>query len=174
MSDVKCQAKGFSLLELIIYVAVLSIITMIVAGIFISINRGGGQVEARSEVNSNIRFAVERIAGDLRSATSTSVISFPASISTPTNVLTFTAGSDSISYATTTDGRLQRSLNSNPETVTSEFVIIDFLKFTLVENENIALGRTFRSIVVEISMSYKSDSPDWQYSESKRTTISLR
>jgi prepilin-type N-terminal cleavage/methylation domain-containing protein len=168
------KQKGFSLLELIIYVAVLSVLTMIVAGIFISINRGGGQAEARSEVNSNIRFAVEKISGDLRSATSTSVISYPASTSTPLNILTFTIGGDTISYATTTDGRLQRSMNSNPETITSDAVNIDFLKFTKVQNENAVLGKIFLSIVVEIGMSYKSDSPDWQYSENKKTAVSLR
>lgn len=168
------KQKGFSLLELIIYVAVLSVVAMIVAGIFISLNKGGGQNEARSEVNSAIRFSLERISQDLKSATSTSIISDPSGTTTASVILTFSAGPDTISYSTTTDNRLQRSLNGSPETLTSDKVEIIFLKFVRLENKNNVLNKTFTSIQTEISGRYKSENPDWQYSESKKTTISLR
>jgi prepilin-type N-terminal cleavage/methylation domain-containing protein len=166
--------KGFSLLELIIYVAILSALTMVTANIFITINRGGGQNEARAEVNSALRFSMEKIASDLRSATSTSTILNPASTTTPKNFLEISVGGNNIKYATTTDNFLKREFNSSPENLTSDRVSITKLTFTRLENKNIFLDKTFISIQIEIGAKYNSDSPDWQYNENKKTTVSLR
>ncbi len=156
------------------YVAILSIVTMVVAGIFISINRGRGEVETRSEANSNLRFAIEKISQDLRAATSSAAITSPASTSTPTNTLTLTLGANTIEYSTTTTNQLQRKLNGTPENITSDTVKIDSLSFTRLENRNAVLNKIFASVKVEMKISYKSESPDQQYEEKKETTISIR
>ncbi len=168
------RAKGFSLLELLIYIAILAIVTMVIVGVFLSLNRGRGEVETRSEVNSNLRFAIEKISQDLRAATSSAAIISPASTSTASNVLTIIVGADTISYATTTDNLLQRSVNGTPENITSDTVKIDSLSFTRLENRNAVLNKIFASVNVEMKISYKSESPDQRYEESKETTIGIR
>jgi type II secretory pathway pseudopilin PulG len=70
------REKGFSLLELLIYMALLAMILPVIAVIFLSVNSGRVRNEVRSAVNSNLRFAVEKIADDLRAATS---VTTPAS-----------------------------------------------------------------------------------------------
>jgi type II secretory pathway pseudopilin PulG len=66
------REKGFSLLELLIYMALLAMILPVIAVIFLSVNSGRVSNEVRSEVNSNVRFAVDKIGVDLRAATSVS------------------------------------------------------------------------------------------------------
>lgn len=174
-SGVRCRS-GFSLLELLIYIAILAVMMTVVVGIFISLNKGRGASEARGEVNSNIRFAVEKISQDLRSATSSAAITSPNSTSTPTGILTIIIGSDTISYATTTDNKLQRSKNGVPETVTSDAVKINSLSFKRLENINPIFGTStaFVSVEVNVSAGYRSESPDWQYEESKKATVGIR
>jgi len=63
------RRKGFSLLELLIYMALLAIIMVVIVAIFISVGSGNTRNQVQSEVNSNLRFAVEKIEDDLRAAT---------------------------------------------------------------------------------------------------------
>jgi type II secretory pathway pseudopilin PulG len=73
--DIK-KNDGFSLLELLIYMALLAGIMVGIVAIFTSVNGGRARNEVQSEVNANLRFAVEKIQDDLRAATS---ITTPAS-----------------------------------------------------------------------------------------------
>lgn len=168
------QTSGLSLLELLIYIAILAVLTLFIAGIFISISRGRGASEARSEVNSNIRFAIEKISQDLRAATSSAAINTPNSTTTPTSVLNITLGANTIEYATTTAGQLRRSLDGSPENITSDLVEVNSLSFKRLQNRNQILGKDFISIEINIGARYKSESPDWQYKENKKTTIGIR
>jgi prepilin-type N-terminal cleavage/methylation domain-containing protein len=160
------SCRGFSLFELLVYITILSIVMLIIAGTFLALNRGRGSSEARAEVNSNLRFAVEKIARDLKAATS---ITQPSSTSTPTNTLAITVEGNSVSYSLDAG-----SLKKGGEAITSDKVVIESLQFTRFENTNPVLGKTIISVKVEISGRYNSTNPDEQYSASKETTISLR
>jgi type II secretory pathway pseudopilin PulG len=70
------RSDGFSLLELLVYMALLAIVMLFIGNIFIGINTGRGKGEAQVEVNSNLRFAFQKIEADLRAATS---VTTPAS-----------------------------------------------------------------------------------------------
>ncbi|MEK9154830.1 MAG: prepilin-type N-terminal cleavage/methylation domain-containing protein [Patescibacteria group bacterium] len=170
------QNNGFTLLELLVYVAILSVVTIILSDIFISFSRGRGQSEAYSEVNSNIMFTIEKISQDLRSATSSVAITMPISTSTPTNILSAVVGASTITYATSTAGQLLRTVGSDSYSITSDLVNVDALTFKRLENINPVFGvnMAFTSVEINITMSYKSQSPDWQYSQSKKTTIGIR
>src|SRR5437867_1271689 len=74
--------SGFTLLELIIYMAGLAVVMVLIVGIFVSLNNGRGRAQAQTEVNSNLRFAIDKIESDLRSASAVSV---------PSNVPTYAA-----------------------------------------------------------------------------------
>lgn len=166
--------KGFSLLELLIYVAILSVVTLSVAGIFVYINKGRGQTESKAEVNSNLRFAIEKISQDLRYATSVTTPANPSSTSTS---LILNSGGSTITYCIAI-GFLRRQVggacDQNSESITSDSVIMSDALFTRLENINNIFNKTIVSIRINITAAYNSSSPDYEYSETKNTTVSLR
>jgi len=166
--------KGFGLLELLIYLAILAIISLIVVNIFLSLNRARGQSVSQNEVNSNLRFASERIAQDIRSATA---VTTPSATSTPTSTLDMTISGATVSYCIAGE-QLRRQIggtcDASSEKITGDAVTVSTsTTFTRYENTNTVLGKTIISIEFFLYMSYNSNSPDWQYSGSKRTTVSL-
>lgn len=164
------KRKGFTLLELVIYISVLSIITVVVADSFLILNKGRGGVEAKSELNSNFRFAVEKIKRDI--ATADNLIS-PADTIASSTVLDLTIGSSSIKY-TLSNNRIARQIDDQAiEYITSDTVKITNLYFTRLENTNSVLNKKRISVEFNIFGVYNSTSPDWQYSQSEKTSIDL-
>lgn len=163
--------RGFTLLELLIYVVVLAVVTTVISSLFISLNRGRGQMESRSEVNSNLQFAMEKISRDLKYASS---VALPdAANSTSTSLIISVYGS-TVTYDVSS-GRLRRQIGSEtPQAITSDKVTVAVPVFTRLENTNQVLGKTAVSIEIDIIMAYDSQSPDYQYSERKKTTVAVR
>lgn len=169
------RQRGASLMELLIYIAVLVIMAGIISGIFIAMSKGKGASEARTEVTSGLRFVLEKMAQDLRSATSSVAIMTPSSTTTPpTATLTIQVGGDTITYSTTTDHRLKRYVNSNYEIVSADMIKINTLTFKRLEAVNSILGKTYVNVEINASASHRSDSPDAQYSETVKTTVGIR
>ena len=167
------KQQGFSLIELLIYMAILSGLMVIVTNTFISISRGGGQSGARSEVNSAIRFSTERIRQDLKNATSTSPIITPILVtSSSTLKLTTTAGTP-ITY-NVSSGKLLRNDNGTVSTTTGPNIFVNAPIFTRLENYNSVLQATTTSIQIDMTFSYNSSSTDWIYSDRLRTTVMVR
>ncbi|MFA6407210.1 MAG: prepilin-type N-terminal cleavage/methylation domain-containing protein [Candidatus Paceibacterota bacterium] len=165
--------KGFSLLELLIYTAILAIVTVVIAGAFTTLNRGRGRSEAQVEVNSNLRFAIDLIAQDLRSATA---ISVPATANATSSSLSAIVSGVAVNYCITSSTLRRQSAgacSASSEAVTSNLVLVDSLLFTRLENTNATLSKTIISIETSLALSYNSSSPDWQYSSSKKTTVAL-
>ena len=166
--------SGFSLLELLIYMGVLSLIVLGVAAIFIAIQGGGTRSQVQSEVNSNLRFAVEKIEDDLRSATS---ITAPASLGAVSTTLTMSASGTTISYCVVSS-TLRRQIGgacaASSDAITDPTVLVATSTFTRFENTNSVLNRTEISVQTDISMSYNGTGPEEQYSEEKITTTALR
>jgi len=166
------RSCGVTLLELLIYIAILSGLMVVVSDAFISLSKGRGQSEARSEVNSAIRFASDIIKQDIKNATA--VIS--PSLGTPGSALTLTVGGVPIVYDIT-GGILRRSVGGTPENVTGGSVSVDVPTFTRIENFNPnigASGATTTAIQVVMTMRYNSSSGDWAYVDTLRTTATLR
>ena len=103
-------SPGFSLLELLIYMALIAIIMVAIIGIFTAVNGGRGRNEVQSAVNSNLRFAVEKIEDDLRAATS---ISTPVPAGISSNILQMTTASGTVIYCVSS-GTLWRAATSTP------------------------------------------------------------
>jgi type II secretory pathway pseudopilin PulG len=101
---------AFSLLELLIYMALIAIIMVVIISIFVGVNGGRGRNEVQSEVNSNLRFAVEKIQDDLRAATSVSAPT-PAGISS--SILQIATASGTVVYCVSS-GTLWRAVTSTP------------------------------------------------------------
>ncbi|MBI2984810.1 MAG: prepilin-type N-terminal cleavage/methylation domain-containing protein [Candidatus Kerfeldbacteria bacterium] len=157
---------GFSLLELLIYVAVLSLVTVALSGIFATINQARARAEARAEVDSILRFAMERIETDLRQA---SAVSDPPSAGAQSSILSMTLAGPTVTYEVV-DGQLRR----NAEPITPPTITVTNVTFTRLENKNTTLDRTVVSIQTVLTQQYSTANPEYQYAQSKISTTSLR
>ncbi|MBI5742368.1 MAG: hypothetical protein HZA25_00835 [Candidatus Niyogibacteria bacterium] len=157
---------GFSLLELLIYVAVLAIIVVVMASSFLSFSKGWSRATARSEVNSNLRFAMEKIVQDVKAAATTTIPGYAGAVS-PT--LTLTVGGSSVTYDVV-GGVLRRG----GEPITASTTLISNPSFLRLENANTSLATTTVSIRISLTAAYNSTGPDWQFSSSATTTATMR
>ncbi len=161
--------KGFSLLELLIYVAILAVLVVIVANTFISLSRGSGQSQARSEVDSALKFAAELIKQDIKNA---SAITTPASGGSSSS-LTLTRGGATIVYDVAS-GVLRRTVNAGaPQNITGSNITVSSPTFTRVENTNTVFSATDISIQIKMTFAYNSTSPSWNYTTSLQSTVNL-
>lgn len=161
---------GFTLIELLIYVAILSVMSVVVADTFLTLNKGRGNIEAKSEVNSNFNFAIEKIKRDL---TVSGALNFPAVAGASAPTLDLTIAGDNVKYAVL-DYRLTRQVNAQlPEPLTSDKVKITDLNFLRLENVNAVLNKKRVSVEISIAGAYNSASPDWQYAQDQKTTVDL-
>lgn len=165
----RLRSRGMSLLELLLYIAILSGLMVVVSDAFISLSKGRGQAEARSEVNSAIRFAAERVKQDIKNA---SAISTP-SLGTPASTLSLTVSGLPVVYDTL-GGVLRRTEGGITASTTGSFVSVDTPLFTRFENYNSVLNATTTTIQTEMTFRYNSASTDWAYSDTLRTTASMR
>ena len=161
--------RGISLLELLIYIALLAGLMVVVSDAFISLSKGRGQSQARSEINSALRFSVEKIRQDLKGATA---VSSPL-LGTASSSLTMTAGGATVTYDVIL-GVLRRTENTVVATTTASSVFVDPPIFTRLENYNTILNATTTTIQMLLTMRYGGSSTDWMYSESLRTTVTIR
>lgn len=169
------NAAGFSLLELLIYTAVSSVLILVVTQGLLSLHRGRGQTQARTEVHANLRFAIDKIAYDLQSASSVSVPAFAGEVS---SALSLISASGSLIEHCLLNGVLYRQTGApctgSSPAVSGSAVKVEALSFRRIENANAVLSKTFTSIEVTLTMRYKSASPDFQYARTSKTTVSLQ
>jgi type II secretory pathway pseudopilin PulG len=162
--------RGFTLLELMLYLGILSFMSVILAGSFVSLTSGRAQSEARTEVDANIRFAVEHVIRDITGATGVVVPGVGGTGSS----LQLTAGSDTIVYALS-GGALQRTLNAGAaERLTSDRVVIDAFTVTRSDNYNSVLVATTTTISILLTVRYNSTASEWSYTSSMRASATLR
>jgi type II secretory pathway pseudopilin PulG len=170
MKMISKKVIGFTLIELLIYIAILSIMTVVVADSFLILNKGRGGVEAKSELNSNFRFTVERMKRDITAA---SALNSPATTAATSTTLSLTIGTSTVNYALSAN-RVSRQVDSNPlEYITADTVKINSLFFTRLENINTVLNKKRISVEINISGAYNSASPDYQYFQSDKTSVDL-
>lgn len=161
-------SRGFSLLELLIYLAILSIMSVVLATAFITLTRGRSQNEARTEVQANARFAMDKISQDIANASS---ITSPTT--TVSNTLQLVVNGATVQYAVS-NGQLQRTVGGNPDAVTSTRVTVDAPVFTRADNYNAVLNATTTSVQTQLTVHYNTTSPDWTYAVTMRGTTSPR
>lgn len=164
------RVRGFSLLELLIYIAILAGLMVVISDAFISLSKGRGRAEARGEVNSAIRFAAERIKQDLKGA---SAVTTPI-LGTPSATLQATVSGVTVLYDVS-GGQLRRTENAgSPVLVTGTNVTVDTPTFTRLENYNSVLQATTTAIQASMTFRYNASSTDWTYAATLRTAVDLR
>ena len=137
---------------------------------FISLSKGQGQSQARADVNSAIRFSTELFRQDIKNAT---VVTTPI-MGTASTTLNLTVGGTVIIYDILA-GQLRRKEGAAaPIAVTSGNIAVTSLLFTRQENYNSITLATTTAVQILMTLRYNASSTDWVYSDTLRTTVSLR
>lgn len=142
--------------------------SVVLTASFLALTQGRTRSESRTEVNSNLRFAMDKITQDITNA---------ALVTTPTSgtsaTLTVTAG-NSIAYSVAS-GVLQRSVDGGAgQAITGSTVSVDTPIFTRADNYNTVLQATTTSIQIQLTVRSRSTSPEGIYSATLKGTASLR
>ncbi len=161
---------AFTLMELIIYLAVLLVMSVILSNTFLLLNQGGVNVQAKSELNSNFNFINTKIKNDILAASS---LNTPATVNSSSGILDLTVNGQSIKYALSS-GRVTRQINTQTaEYISSDLIVIDQLNFLRLENYNALLNKSRVSVEVSLSGIYNSSSSDLKYGFTQKTSIFL-
>lgn len=162
--------RGTTLLELLIYISVLSFIVLAIASLFISLSKAKGLADALNVVNTNMRFVQNIITRDLKSATSVSTPLLPGTNATSLEML---VGADVITYEVVS-AQLRRTVNANPpEIISTPNVLIESPLFVRLGNTNTILGITTTTIQFGMTVTFNSSSPDHNYTTRSTTTAAL-
>jgi|GEM_PF-1395211 prepilin-type N-terminal cleavage/methylation domain-containing protein len=161
---------GFTLMELLIYMAVLSIMSVVVSDSFLTLNKGRDNIEIKSELNSNLSFVLEKVKYDISVAEG---LNFPAVAGESAAALDLSIGGENIYYSLD-QGRLVRQAGvGSPEFISPENLNISNLSFTRLENINPFLGSKKVSLEINISGAYNSGDPGRQYEQSRKAMVNL-
>jgi len=165
-------------MEMLIYLGVMVGLVAVITNIFLVLGRGRGTVIAQGEVHRSMRFAAERIGQDLRSATSVTTPSLTGDVNSTATLVLAHPDDGTVTFCVVADVLLRATsgaaCDGNAAALTPAAVVAAAPVFTRWENTNSDLMVTVVSIEFDLSMDYNSMSPDFQYSESKTTTVALR
>lgn len=120
MANIK---KGFTLVELLLYMGLLAIFLVVLTEIFVTIMEVRLESEATSSVEQDGRFMVSRFAYDISRA---SAITTPANLGDTTSLLVMTVGGDTFRYAVSggnlelTNANGTDNLNSSQSTISNQ------------------------------------------------------
>jgi prepilin-type N-terminal cleavage/methylation domain-containing protein len=166
------QSRGFTLIEIIIYVAIITIVTTTFVNFSTSASEARSKSYAVTEVQSNARIAmntiVERIRASISVNTSTSVFGVdPGSISLQ---MASSSLNPTIISLDADDGIMQMTEGvASPLSITSDEVKITKLEFTLLGNST-----KRQNIRIEMEVEYNSNDVTFKYTQALRSSISIR
>jgi prepilin-type N-terminal cleavage/methylation domain-containing protein len=149
------KKKGFSLIELLIYMAILSSMLVVLTQIFTSIIQARLESEATSGVQQNANYILNRFIYDISRATS---IDIPASYGgTPSSSLQITINGVIYAYSLN-GGSLQISNNLGTDDLNSNEVTVSNLEFTKigstisgVKNDSVKVNFRLASVATKTS-----------------------
>jgi len=126
--------KGATLIELLIYFGILSILLVIVIDLMLQSGEFSLEAESRSSLQSDARFITNRLSFDIHQADS---VTSPANLGDSSSTLTFTVGTDIHTYTLSgTNLEYQETVGLNTETanLNSNRTIVNSLTFERLGN----------------------------------------
>lgn len=169
MLHVPC--RGFSLVELLIYVSIFSVISALFIGLLFHATLGWTRSKVESEVQQNLRFAMEDIARTSQQATA---VSSPA-VGSSANALSLVVGGQTVQYSLS-GTTLQKQIGANPaENITTDIVKVTYLKFKTLQNtapSNASVQATTTQFAMTVE--YNSTNEQYIYVEHATSTAMLK
>jgi len=168
--------KGFTLIEMLIYIAVLSIIILAVSSFFLWTVRSNTKAKAMRETQDNARRIMEIMTSEIKEAkniyTPTSIFdSHPGQLSLETTKYLPEGETKSyIDFYLCEERLCLKKESQNPITLTSDQVKVSNLVFTQIVSGEIP------SIQIDLRIDFKDTTgrPEYQASVNLKSTASLR
>lgn len=160
MNNFKINQQGFSLLELLIYIAILSGFLLVIVSLFFTITTSSVREDVRSEVRQNLRFASDQITNEARKAAAIDFVSLNG------DTLRLIVDGASTEFRVN-GGVLQKIRGASTENITTDNVIVSISNpvFTKIDN----------TIQINLKIDYNDNGRgDCKFFESVKTTASLR
>jgi type II secretory pathway component PulJ len=152
------RQKGFTLIELVIYMGLMSIVIGLFAGILVTIVRIQTQQTSSRQVSSELNFIMNTITRDIRDAQSLSV-------TTSTLEITTYEASTTPTIITIENGAVAKKEGANAtSTLSTDRVFADALTFT-----NLSSGDT-QAVQVILTLAFNTENPAQEYSQTLQTT----
>ena len=168
--------RGMSLLEVLIYTALTAVILVIVSGSITSILLARQKIEAKTMVDQNIRFAMQKISQSIKES---SEITEPTT-GVPSDRLILVIDGSSVVYSISS-GILEKKVGASAtSSITTDKVITAPISagnlFTKIENPPSASGfPTSTSIQIKMKINYNSENASLTNVKSEiQTAVSLR
>lgn len=161
-------SQGATLIEGIIYVAILGVIASTLVSFALTVSSLGSKNYAVSEVNANAQFIMDRMTTLIREADD--VIVPGQSATTTTLELDMPATSDS-TYISSSNGVVEMTVGVGaPVSLSSSIVEVTNLSFT-----NTSRGKAAPSVRISFDIAFRdAGSIEFAYSKSYQTTVMLR
>jgi len=161
--------KGFTLIEFLIYIAIVSSILVLISGLLWNIVFGNIKETAYQEVQQNGRFALTKISQEIKKAIG---INSPSPGNSANSISLVMANPNlNPTIFDLADGKLRISQGTNPPIeLTTDEVIVSNLKFT-----NLSYEATPGTIRIEMTISHLNPANRMEYQASidLKTTVSL-
>ena len=170
MQNRALHTRGFSLVELIIYIGVFAVIFTVVGNSFYTFIRAEARAESSAFVDEALRFAGETITRDIERA---SLVITPTKTATSSALVLIRDG-EQVVY-TFVDGVLTRQIGtSTPESLTAQTVRFTTTSFSRVENYQAVPNASSTSIYWELSAKHRNEAPEFSFVGYKEGTAQLR
>jgi len=160
MHNFKINQQGFSLLELLIYIAILSGFLLVIVNIFFTVSTSSVQEEVRAEVRQNLRFASQQLTDEVRKATTVDYISVNG------DTLRLIVDGSPTEFKVV-GGVLEKTRGVSTENITTNDVTVSVTDPVFAQ-----IGNT---IQINLKIDYNDNGRgDYKFFESVKTTASLR
>lgn len=155
--------KGFSLIEFVIYFGILAAVSILVVNLMINAARDKGHIEARTEVQQNLRYGMLRITQAIHQASSVN--------GTPGATLSLVIGGVNNVFDLSSGVLRIKVGAAAEEPITSDKVTVTGLTFTKISNASPAKD----TIQTSMTISYKDNgNTQLEYSQSQQSTAGLK
>jgi type II secretory pathway pseudopilin PulG len=157
--------KGFTIIELLVYIGIFSVVVVAFVTIFISIVRVQSNQSSEVEVESQVQFVLQQIQYYVEQS---NLIDLPLDTATTTLVLETASSSENPTTLTLASGTLyvQQTVGGSLQALSSQQVTISNLSFTRHTN-----GTSPDSLSVGFTLSYNTSNTEQTFSQPIETSI---
>ncbi len=174
ITNYKLRNKGFTLIEVLIYLAIVGIALSSFVAFVMQISDVKAKNYVMEEAQANARIALDIISRKIKSANgvNTALSTFDADPGELSLSMSDSSKNPTVFNLTEDDGILQITQGADdPVAITSDEVKITSLVFT-----NLSAGSDFENIRIQLTVEYNNLGSDieYAYSQNYQTTVSLR